>query len=248
MLEMNHQVLIWTLEDDPGLRFVYDEILGFRYRLRQFETLASFENAIESLPPSYPDLLIADVRLSDGNFLNLLASRQGAKVKRIPFLVVSLIDDLDALRLAFDEGAIDYLTKPFGRGELIVKVERILSQRTILYEPDVEMDEQDGFYVDPTSLRVFRGSRCSNPLTSKEYQIFHLLSSESSNSVARNEIISRVWGKVSVTSKTLDVHLFNLRRKLAPLAMDVYRTAPNSYRLLSLSSSSGLVGDEPRLI
>ncbi|MEW6055684.1 MAG: response regulator [Bdellovibrionota bacterium] len=121
---------IWILEDDSGCRFVYEQILGIRHKVRFFQTLVEFEFALSEGQKSLPELVLADVVLEDGSFLHFLNHSQKKELLSIPFIVVSSIDDIDALRFCFNEGAVDYLVKPFQKSELIVKVERILEKKT----------------------------------------------------------------------------------------------------------------------
>jgi DNA-binding response OmpR family regulator len=97
----------------------------------------------------------------------------------------------------------------------------------------VASHSQDELSVDPTSLTVTRGNRCSLVLTPKEFQIVALMHQAPNCRLSREEMISRVWGTVTVSAKTLDVHLFHLRKKLAPLSLDILFVPPQSYRLLT---------------
>lgn len=218
--------LIWVLEDDEGSRFVYEEILGLRYRLRQFGRLDEFLKALETVEEvDRPELIVADLRLPDDSFVTAL-NKDGnrALLARQPFLVVSSVDDIDILRLCFKEGALDYVTKPFGKNELIVKIERALSQGT--------KDELvDGCKIDPIAMTVTDVAGNSVSLTSKEFQILSLLRSEAKQTATREAIISRVWNRVMANTKTVDIHIFNLRRKLSAVGLGIDFRPPNNYVL-----------------
>jgi DNA-binding response OmpR family regulator len=222
---------IWVVEDDKGLQFVYGEILGMRYSLEFYETLAAFREGLNSRSAD-PDLLILDLRLPDGSFLDLLTHSESGKLLVIPFLIVSSVDDLDALRICFEEGAIDYITKPFGKSELIVKIERIFQREK---SPQAIIDAKDRLEIllDPVTLTVKRGLLHSPPLTSKEYQILSVLYTAPENLLPREQIVDRVWQKTKVTGKTLDVHLFNLRKKLANIGVELVFRPPHSFKLLT---------------
>src|SRR4051794_30640656 len=71
---LNVEKVLWILEDDPGSRIVFEEILETRYQLFFFETLESFKQALET-ECSPPHLCIVDLRLSDGNFLTFLQNK-----------------------------------------------------------------------------------------------------------------------------------------------------------------------------
>jgi len=228
---MKKQTAVWVIEDDQSSRFVYEEIFSLRYELTLFSCLTDFRHALLN-SPTRPDLLIADLRLPDESFLSFLSAGEHHEKLTFPFIVVSSIDDLDALRLCYEKGAADYITKPFGRGELIVKVERILSPH-----PASNATAGGLFLLDPKSLTVSRAERTSDSLTSKEFQLLAILHDAQNNTLTRDEMIEQLWGKVKVTSKTLDVHLSNLRRKVEPLGLEIIHVFPNSYRILGALSN-----------
>lgn len=211
---MQKSYSIWVLEDDPGSRFVYAEVLALRYNLSQFGSVKEFAEALRTARASNskPDLVVADLRLPDDTFLNFMDNGEGKELMQgVQFVVVSSVDDIDALRFCFSNGAVDYITKPFGKSELVVKVERLFSSN----------GGTNDVSVDLTSLSVVFGKARSESLTSKEFQIMSLLQQNGSSGLSRAEIVGAVWGTVKVSSKAFDVHLFNLRRKLAPLGIEV---------------------------
>lgn len=226
---------IWVIEDDTGLQFVYGEILGVRYDLEFFDTLAKFRERLKNRTEN-PDLMIVDLRLPDGSFLDLLVESESEHLLSMPFLIVSSVDDIDALRICFEEGAIDYISKPFGKSELLVKIERIFDRpKQHTAPPKVSTSSQrrsPEFRLDPETLSVMMGTAQSTPLTSKEYQILSVLYAAPGNELPRDQIVERVWQKTKVTGKTLDVHLFNLRKKLAHIGVALVFQAPHSFRLV----------------
>lgn len=216
---MTSETNIWILEDDKACQFVYEEILGIRYRITFFDSLDPFKAAL--MGQERPDLLIADIRLPGDSFLSLLKTEDSMPI-RVPFIVVSSVDDLDALRLCFKYGARDYITKPFGKSELIVKIERILGETA---------SRENTIAVNPTSLTVLYRGKHSSALTSKEFQIVSQLREAPGNRRTREELTLGVWGDTNVGPKTLDVHLANLRRKLEPIGVRLEFVSPNSYQL-----------------
>lgn len=216
--------VIWIVEDDPGAVFVYREVLEVRYIIVVFETLQAFREKIAE-PGSGPDLIIADLRLGNENFLDVLHDEHDSRLLRFPFIIVSSLDDLDIFRTCFDDGALDYLTKPFTRNELIAKVERFLT------EGQKPLPQIEDAVLDPGTLTLKRGEKAFTHLTAKEVQLFCLLNRSKGMKVTRAQIQHEVWGDLHVTGKALDVHLFNLRRKLARLGISIKYTAEDGYSL-----------------
>lgn len=217
---------IWILEDDNGSRFVYNEILGVKYHLTFFSSMKDFNEKLERNAFQGTDLLIADLKLSDGSFLTYLQCLGNKNKITCPFLVVSSMDDVDSLLFCFKKGAVDYLTKPFARAELQVKVDKALIWKggVPLESPFPETE------LDSTTLTILNSGKRSKVLTPKEFQILAILL-EVKDPIARPFLTSRVWKDSSVSPKTFDVHLSNLRKKIAQTGLGIQFIAPNSYQI-----------------
>lgn len=216
--------LIWIVEDDSSCRFIYEEILGYRYQLKLIGSLAELDQLIAL--KTRPDLMLADLRLPDGSFVKLLGDKEKSQAIQCPFIVVSSIDDLDILKFCFEEGAGDYLTKPFGKAELLFKVEKSLEksgQATIKQIPLLT--------IDPIEHTVRNQDGQQVQLTTKEFKIVALLWEDPGKSVHRKQLMKSLWKDVSVTSKTLDVHIFNLRCKLSQIGINIEFCPPQSFCL-----------------
>jgi DNA-binding response OmpR family regulator len=198
---------IWVLEDDKGCRFVYEQTLDHRYETRYFERIDEFSKELracyEKGQEYLPKLIVADLMLSDGNFLTYLTDGE-KEIFDIPFIIVSSVDDIDALRFCFKEGALDYLTKPFKKNELLVKIENVLSG-SLRQQPQTSEGVNKSLNLDGVEV---------TSLTAKQKQLLNLFLASDDRSVSRNDILENVWQDTSVHPKTVDVHLYNLRRKV----------------------------------
>ncbi len=217
---------IWILEDDKGCQFVYDQILKNDFNMTYFENIKKFQDSFkdhcEKMTDKAPVLIIADLMLNDGNFLSFLTNEFHGKLggDNIPFIIVSSDDDIESLRLCFKEGANDYMTKPFKKNELLVKVETILRGRKSIgrtVRPQIAIDGQtiDG-------------------LTSKQQRLLTLFLKENPERVVdRDMILDKVWGNTAVHPKTIDVHLYNLRRKLHPFGFMIKSLGSGKWVLMA---------------
>ena len=195
---------VWILEDDEGCRFVYEQTLNHRYNVRYFSAISDFQNTLDNAEQS-PVLIIADLMLDDGNFMNYLNKSKDPLLMTIPFIIVSSVDDIDALRYCFQEGALDYLTKPFKKNEIIVKIENALNGKKFGGYQTTNLQTHRSMILDGKEV---------TGLTSKQKQLLSLFLDSPSRVISRDDILDKVWQDTSVHPKTVDVHLYNLRRKL----------------------------------
>lgn len=214
------KIPFWILEDDDGCNFIYEEIFQHKYNYRIFKTLAAFREAYFSGKYEKPKLMLADLRLPDGSFVSFLNEIPQYDLEDLAIIIVSVCDDLDIIRYCLGEGVIDYLTKPFNRSELLVKIERSANRI---------QKRQKSLMIDPLRRRVTTKDNIHTELTSKELMIFDLINKAPNRQIKRNELIERVWKDVSVGSKTLDVHIFNIRRKMAKLNVQIRYVPPQTY-------------------
>jgi DNA-binding response OmpR family regulator len=211
---------IWIVEDDEGCRFVYDQILKKTFEPIYFPTISSFKSHIDKSVKKQPVLIIADLNLPDGNFLDYLSTYKKSDLGfDTPIIIISSDDDADSLRLCFKNGVDDYLTKPFRRNELIVKIETILRGKntfggTIQHDVSIDGNSIEG-------------------LTTKERKLLELFLKDGDRKTCREEILDKVWGGRYIHPKSVDVHLYNLRRKLHPYGHIIKSLGQGRWSLIS---------------
>ncbi len=215
---------IWILEDDPGIQVVYEEMLGQQYNLRVFDNIDEFSSVLLETDTKTIALLIADIRLPKISFLSYLKSDFKSQIKNIPYVVVSSISDAEILKFCFEQGASDFIVKPFTRGEIISKVERALTVSSDKMFPSLQLDSM--------SLTVRANNEVSQSLTSKEFQILTMVYGSPGHSISKDEIMTAIWGEAKKETKALDVHLANLRKKVSNLGIDIRYRHPGKYVLL----------------
>lgn len=182
--------VIHIIEDDPGCCYVYENILSDKYILKVSSTLLDFKkNFNES-----DQLIIADLDIQGTNFLNFFTNELKLSPKDFAMIMISSDDGIKVLEEAFLEGVKDYLVKPFKKNELIVKIERILST------PSQEVD--------------FLELKAKYSLTEKEAQILIQLL-DTKDGIKKELLIRKLYQNIAVHPKTFDVHLSNLRKKMA---------------------------------
>lgn len=202
---------IYVIEDDANIREI--EIFALKnsgYKTEGFECASDFWKSMQRETPS---LILLDILLPDEDGLSVLGKlRTEAKWKGIPVIMVTAkTTEMDKVR-GLDSGADDYITKPFGVMELISRVKALL-RRT---EPDKNKDE----YVLSEIVLCMAKRSCTvsgKPveLTYKEFELLALLMRNAGDVLPRDVLMERIWGiDFMGESRTLDVHIKTLRKKL----------------------------------
>lgn len=209
---------LWIIEDMVDLQPVYKNIFDSEnYEIRFFKSFDEFSKSYQN-EKSLPDLIIADIMLEDGHFFQLL--NESDITLNIPYLVISSSDDIDTMRIAFEAGAIDYLLKPFNYNETLAKVERHLYK---IEERNHETSKSlEALNLD---LSIF---------TNKEIKIIESFNMKEDKTLHRNEIVKIIWKNIAIHPNTLDVHIYNLRKKLKTGGYGIKAIGNGLFRFIDL--------------
>ena len=157
-----------------------------------------------------PDVILLDLGLPDLD--GILVIKRIREWSQVPIIVLSVRDRENDKVAALDAGADDYLTKPFGVGELLARIRAAL--RRSLQEIPEPLFESSGLQVDLSARRVsVNGVDVS--LTPTEYDILRLLVAHAGKVLTHGQILKQVWGMAYLEQPhVLRVNVSNLRRKL----------------------------------
>ncbi|MCX5908898.1 MAG: response regulator transcription factor [Deltaproteobacteria bacterium] len=159
-----------------------------------------------------PDLIILDLGLPDMDGVEVL--RRLREWTQVPVIILSVRDREDEKVTALDSGADDYVTKPFGVGELLARM-RVALRKSLQPSPE-PVYRVDGLEVDLEHRRVaVQGKEVQ--LTPTEYDLLRLLVSHAGKVLTHNQILRQIWGPAYVGQPhLLQVNISNLRRKIEP--------------------------------
>lgn len=202
--------IIYVVEDDKNIAEIEEFALkNVGYDVYTFANASDFEKRLQS---QYPDLIIMDIMLPDRDGLSLLKDlRDHVETASIPVIMVTAkSSEMDKVR-GLDQGADDYMTKPFGIMELISRVKAMLRRANLSTDTQLEFD---GIILDDAKHQVYvDGKECE--LTYKEFELLKYLMKNSGIVLQRYKILDRVWGMdYEGESRTLDMHIKTLRKKL----------------------------------
>ncbi|WP_350275878.1 response regulator transcription factor [Kribbella sp. HUAS MG21] len=161
---------------------------------------------------SWADVVLLDLGLPDGDGLDVL--RKLRQVSEVPLLVVTARGDERSVVRGLRLGADDYLVKPVRLGELLARIDVVVTRRARSSVP-AGVVEVDDVVIDLTARRVRAGER-EITLTPKEFDLLGALARRAGAAVSREVILDELWGDAFLaSSRALDVHLAQLRVKLS---------------------------------
>jgi len=200
-----HRLLL--VEDDVAIAQPLQRALG-----REDFDVVHIDNGTDAVTAALQggfDLVVLDLTLPDIDGLEVCRRIRAADSSLPIVMLTARSDELDIV-VGFDAGADDYMAKPFSIAELTARVRARLRNTAT---PEAVVEAQ-GVRVDLDAHRAWNGDEELH-LTPKEFELLSLLLGEAGRVVTRQRILTEVWeDDFYATSRSLDVHVSALRRKL----------------------------------
>jgi DNA-binding response OmpR family regulator len=204
---------ILLVDDEADLRDQLDRVLtGQRYIV---DTAGDGEEALDRIFDQCYDLIILDIMLPKRDGLDVLKEMRRSGVGT-PVLMLTARGEIDDKIRGLDQGADDYLAKPFSIAELLARVRALLRRASELSAPLLKA----GDLQLNTISREVKSSAGFIQLTPKEFSILEFLLYNKDRAVSRFSLAEHVWGEdfdPFTMSNYIDVHVKNLRRKIGDL-------------------------------
>lgn len=200
------------VDDDADIRQLLSDSLANRgYEVTTAET---GEQGLATAMVTHPDLIILDVEMPgmDG----IQTCQEIRKHLFTPVIFLSVRSETTDRVLGLGVGGDNYLTKPFQIPELIAYVDSIMRRQTIYSHPNLSDMMKVADLVLDLSAHELRRNEDVIPLTSTEFKLFHVLAKNAGKVVTRERLLDEVWDTdiEGVFSRTVDVHVGRIRRKL----------------------------------
>jgi two-component system, OmpR family, KDP operon response regulator KdpE len=213
---------VLVIDDDPSLLRALR--LGLQASGHDVTGVRNGSQGLSQVAVVSPDVVVLDLGLPDLDGLEVC--RRIRQWSTVPVIVLSATDAEDRKVAAFDIGADDYVTKPFGMSELAARIRTAIRHRenvppstsTILSVGDIEIDALH---------RQARMDGKDIELTSKEFDVLTFLARHAGKTCTHQMILGAVWGPgYAREAQYLHAYIHRLRQKLGDSSGDLIRTAP----------------------
>jgi two-component system, OmpR family, KDP operon response regulator KdpE len=202
--------LILMIDDEKQIRRMLHTVLtGHQYRVLEASTGME---GLQLAASEHPDIILLDLGLPDLDGVEV--TKRLRDWCETPIIILSVREREQDKILALDAGADDYLTKPFGIGELLARIRVILRHYgNVKHAP---VFKTQGLEVD-FAKRLVEVDGIEVPLTPTEYDLLRLLIQEGGKVITHKQILVRVWGEAyEYETHLLQVNISNLRKKIEP--------------------------------
>ena len=203
-------MLIYLVEDDNSIReLVAYTLQSAGFRAEGFDRPSAFWHTMET---QLPDLVLLDLMLPEEDGISILKKlRNDPKTKKMPIILLTAKSSEYDKVMGLENGADDYVAKPFSMMELLARVKALLRR--------VEKDDDDSIVVGSLSVNKTRHEVKVNDeavtLTLKEFDLLCLLVENRGKVLTRDQLLNSVWGyEFDGENRTVVVHIRTLRLKL----------------------------------
>ena len=205
---------ILVVEDERAISEPLEKLLareGFAVTVA-----ATVADALAEFAADPPDLILLDLNLPDGDGRDV--AREIRRSSGVPIIMLTARGTETDRIVGLEIGADDYVVKPFSSAEVIARIRAVLRRSDARAEPqDEDLGDPvvvDEVRIDPSTHRALLGDE-ELDLSLKEFDLLYELARNAGNVVSRDDLMTRVWDENWFGStKTLDVHIGWLRRKL----------------------------------
>jgi two-component system KDP operon response regulator KdpE len=205
-----HATRILVVDDEPQIRqLLRTGLEGYGYVV---DVAADGVEAVAKAQDWRPDVIVLDMELPRLGGIDVCRSVRAWSA--VPIIVLTVRDaDRDKIQ-ALDEGADDYLTKPFSLGELLARIRVALRHAGMMSGSNEPLRIFDDLRLDLLHRRVFLGEQEIH-LTPTEYDLLKLLATQAGKVLTHTTLLRQVWGPAyERDTQTLRVFIGQLRRKL----------------------------------
>lgn len=208
--KMRQRILI--VDDETSIQ----ELIKFNLEQAGFETEVANDGieAIEKFESYKPDLIVLDLMLPGKDGYDVC--KEIRRNSNVPIIMLTAKETELERVLGLELGADDYITKPFSPLELVARIKAVLRRASTQDDPE-ENEYQVGNISLQVDTREVRVDGNLVELTRKEFDLLHIFMKNVNKVLTREVLLQKVWGyEYEGETRTVDVHIRHLRRKLGP--------------------------------
>ncbi|MDD5019955.1 MAG: response regulator transcription factor [Candidatus Omnitrophica bacterium] len=210
------------------------KMLEYNLQKEGFKTLSARdgEDALDVAHREHPHLVILDLMLPGMDGLEVCKALKGdSKTAAIPIIMLTAkVQESDKV-IGLELGADDYMTKPFSPRELVARIKAVLRRMTEK-GPSAEVMKIGELTVDFSKIRVLVKEKPVE-LTAKEFELLKTLIKARGRVLSRDYLLDTIWGfdhAIEIQTRTVDVHIRTLRKKLKSEAKRIITVKNYGYR------------------
>ncbi|MDO4663823.1 MAG: response regulator transcription factor [Erysipelotrichaceae bacterium] len=226
--------VIWCVEDEQNIRDILEYTLqSTGFESRGFKDGQSFLDALQQ--EALPDLVLMDIMLPNTDGMSLLKQiRSHTQYAHIPVIMTTAKGmEYDKIK-ALEQGADDYLVKPFGMMEMVARIKAVLRRCQARQNNIHTPHENEKIGVDLQSRQAWiieEDQKEFLDLTKKEFDLLALLLSQPGVVFSRDDLLDAVWHTDFLgETRTIDVHIRSLRTKLKTYGNQIETVRGVGYR------------------
>jgi two-component system phosphate regulon response regulator OmpR len=208
---------LWVVDDEPELRSLladYLSLQGFEVRLAEHAAQA---RTLFAQAPSPPALVILDIQMPGESGLSLRRWLHSAYPRTAVIMLTANDDGHDRVE-SLEDGADDYITKPFDPRELLARIRAVLRRSALATTAPAPAASSIPFgecQLDIQNQKLWGPGGTEIDITAAEYHLLALLARHPDQALSRNLMMSSVFGRNwDVFDRSIDLHIMRLRRKI----------------------------------
>lgn len=208
---------ILLVEDEPAIQELIT--LSLEHAGHQVLRAGSAEQGLNLVRNALPDLILLDWMLPGMSGIEFARCiRANERTRAVPIIMLTARSEEPDKISGLENGADDYITKPFSPRELQARIKAVLRRRSPQMTDDLV--EVNGLRLDPVTHRVSGNDEVLD-LGPTEFRLLHFFMTHPERVHSRSQLLDHVWGDhVFVEERTVDVHIRRLRSALEPTAHD----------------------------
>ncbi|MBP7216168.1 MAG: response regulator transcription factor [Candidatus Omnitrophica bacterium] len=225
---MNKKILI--VDDEKDII----KMLEYNLKKEGFRTIAAHDGAeaLDKAASQHPDLIVLDLMLPEIDGLEVCKTlKKEEKTSHVPIIMLTAKAQETDKIVGLELGADDYMTKPFSPNELIARIKAVLRR---MKEEDAAHDQITigEMIIDFAKIAVFVKGKPVE-LTAKEFELLKTLVQAKGRVLSRDFLLDSIWGydnAIEIQTRTVDVHITTLRKKLKSVAKRIVTVKNYGYR------------------